>query len=194
MTVSPELAAALVSTRALFGAAACSCALTSDDGAGLTFVAADGAGADKIVGVSIPVNKGIAGWVALSGQPTAIADVARDERFARDVAESTDYVPTSILAAPLLDADGEVLGVLEVLDPSRSGDSALGGQRGAGVELAVLAVVASQIAAVIGLSGELETSRGAADADLAALVAGLGEQQVPLARALLEALTEHGTR
>ena len=51
-----DLRAVLSSTRTLFGAAACSCALTSDDGASLTFVAADGAGAAEIVGVSIPVN------------------------------------------------------------------------------------------------------------------------------------------
>jgi hypothetical protein len=33
------------------------------------------------------------------------------------VAESTHYVPTAIYAAPMLDLEGEVLGVLSVLDP-----------------------------------------------------------------------------
>jgi len=153
MSVETELAAVVATTRGLFAAAACSCALADDDGAGLTFVAADGAGADEIVGVRLPVSRGIVGFVALSGQPIGIGDVARDDRFARDVAESTRYVPTSILAAPLLDADGEVIGVLEVLDPARGDDeSRLGGRRGTAAELAALTVVASQAAAVVRLA------------------------------------------
>jgi signal transduction protein with GAF and PtsI domain len=104
--------------RVLFGAAACSIALVDDNGYDLTFVASDGAGADEIVGVSIPVSRGIAGWAAMSGQPIAVRDVASDARFARDVAESTRYVPRAILAAPLLDTDGEVIGVASVLDPT----------------------------------------------------------------------------
>ena len=121
MTTAPGVDAALgrsvEATRALFSAAACSIALVDDDGASLEFVASDGAGADEIVGVTIPVSRGIAGWAAMSGQPIAVRDVQTDARFARDVAESTHYVPTAIYAAPMLDAGGEVLGVVSVLDP-----------------------------------------------------------------------------
>jgi hypothetical protein len=53
----------------------------------------------------------------MSGQPIAVRDVAADARVARDVAEQTEYVPTSVLAAPMFDSAGEALGVLEVLDP-----------------------------------------------------------------------------
>ena len=104
--------------RGLFAAAACSVALVDDEGGELTFVASDGAGAEEIVGVSIPVSRGIAGWAAMSGQPIAVKDVQADPRFARDVAESTRYVPSAILAAPLMDRDGDVVGVTSVLDPS----------------------------------------------------------------------------
>src|SRR4051812_24788510 len=121
MTLAPGVDATLgrcvEATRALFGAAACSIALVDDDGGSLQFVASDGAGADEIVGVTIPVSRGIAGWAAMSGQPIAVRDVQADARFARDVAESTHYVPTAIYAAPLLDTEGEVLGVVSVLDP-----------------------------------------------------------------------------
>jgi signal transduction protein with GAF and PtsI domain len=121
MTTAPQVDAALgrcvEATRALFSAAACSIALVDDDGGTLEFVAADGAGADEIVGVTIPVSRGIAGWAAMSGQPIAVRDVETDARFARDVAESTHFVPDAIYAAPMLDADGEVLGVVSVLDP-----------------------------------------------------------------------------
>ena len=49
-----------------------------------------------------------------------IEDVRTDPRFAADVAEGTGYVPSGLMAAPLLH-DEEILGVLEVLDrPERA--------------------------------------------------------------------------
>lgn len=175
-----DLTRILASTRTLFAAAACSCALVDADGAGLTFVAADGAGAEAIRGVTLPVDRGVAGWVALSGHPTGIADVARDARFARDVAEATDYVPTAILAVPMVDPDGEVVGVVELLDP---GVDRLG--------LDVLAVVASQLEAVVRLGAARgDGVDGSVDPELAAVVRRVRPAQAPLARALLEALVE----
>ena len=81
-------------------------------------MASDGAGERRSSGVTIPVGRGIAGWAAMSGQPISVRDVQIDARFARDVAESTNYVPTAIYAAPMLDQDGDVMGVASVLDPS----------------------------------------------------------------------------
>src|SRR5205085_1675675 len=77
-----ELEAAVTRVRQLYGAAACSFAQVEPDGATLRFVAADGAGADNIVGVTLPVSRGIVGWVAVSGEPMQV-DVTRDQRFAR---------------------------------------------------------------------------------------------------------------
>lgn len=194
MTLQNDLAAAVSSTRAMYGAAACSCALTSDDGASLRFVAADGQGSDAIIGVELAANEGIVGWVAMSGQPLAVADVSRDQRFARHVAEATDYVPTSILAAPLVDDEGDTIGVVEVLDPSRSGEASLGGQRGTGAELAVLAVVASHLARMVLLAGRLDTARDATvDPDLLDAVQAVPPDRVDLALALLRAAADHGT-
>jgi GAF domain-containing protein len=101
--------------QTFFGAAACSIAEFDEDAEELVYVAASGAGADAIVGVRLPIGRGIAGWVAQSGQPMAVSDLARDTRFARDVAESTSYVPTAILAVPI-ETDDRLLGVLSVLD------------------------------------------------------------------------------
>ena len=114
----PALGRSVEAVRRLFAAAACSVALVDEEGETLRFVASDGAGAEAIVGVTIPVSRGIAGWAAMSGQPISVRDVQTDARFARDVAESTNYVPSSILAAPMMTTEGEVMGVTSVLDPS----------------------------------------------------------------------------
>ncbi len=114
----PALGRSVEAVRRLFAAAACSVALVDEEGETLRFVASDGAGADAIVGVTIPVSRGIAGWAAMSGQPISVRDVQTDARFARDVAESTNYVPSSLLAAPMMTTEGEVMGVTSVLDPS----------------------------------------------------------------------------
>jgi len=99
----------------LTGAAAGSIALV--DGAELVFHAATGPGAEALIGVRLPVGRGIAGWAVSSGQLVALDDVSQDPRFARDVAESIGYVPRGIVAVPL-DTDEEIVGVLELLDPS----------------------------------------------------------------------------
>jgi len=139
-----ELIRATARLRRLFSAAACSCALVRPDGATLEFAAADGVGADSIIGVELPIGRGIAGWVAMSAQPILITEVAEDSRFARDVAEATNFVPDIILAAPLLDEDGEVLGVLEVLDPQSRGAHS-------GHDIETLGVIAAQLASIVQL-------------------------------------------
>ena len=145
VTLADEVRLSVAGLRAAFDAAACSFARVEPDGGNLRFVAADGAGADDIVGVVLPVSRGIAGWVALSGEAIQISDVATDARFARDVAEATQYVPTTILAAPVVDSVGETVGVIELLDPrSRGAD--------AGHDLAVVGLAASQLAAIVRLS------------------------------------------
>ncbi len=141
MALEKDLSGSVAGVRALFGAAACSCALVDDEGSALTYVAADGEGSREILGVVLPIGRGIAGWAAMSGQPIAVRDVRADPRFARDVAESTHYIPTALLAAPMFDAQGEVLGVLSVLDPAVDESSDW--------TLAVLGTLASQVAALV---------------------------------------------
>lgn len=99
----------------IFGAAAASILLVNESESQLEFKVAYGAGSHDLIGVRIPLNQGIAGYVAMSGQPISISDVDQDTRFNRDFAKSTGYVPRSILATPLL-ADERVIGVMEVLD------------------------------------------------------------------------------
>jgi GAF domain-containing protein len=111
--------------RLTFSAAAASCFLYDEQSGQLVFEASSGAGEDRLVGVAIPAERGIAGWVFQSGETIIAEDVTQDPRFDRDFAVSTGYVPSTIMAAPL-DLGDQTIGVLEVLDPvlDRFGDLA----------------------------------------------------------------------
>lgn len=99
----------------IFGAAASSICLVDETSQMLEFRVAIGEGSQEVLGMRIPLDHGIAGYVAQTGQPMAISNVRQDSRFNQEFAESTGYVPQSILATPLLIGD-RVIGVMEVLD------------------------------------------------------------------------------
>jgi GAF domain-containing protein len=99
----------------LFEAEAASLALFDAARNLLVFRVAAGAQGQGVVGLEIPPDRGLVGYVFSTGQALAISDVARDPRFGRAFAEQTQYVPRSIVAVPLVDERGTI-GVLEVLD------------------------------------------------------------------------------
>jgi GAF domain-containing protein len=101
--------------RAIFAAKASSVFLLDEDADELVFEAVAGEGAEALIGQRIPASTGIAGWVLVTRQPLVLEDVGNDPRFARDVAESTGYVPNGLMCVPLLH-DERALGVLNVLD------------------------------------------------------------------------------
>ncbi|HEU5421332.1 MAG TPA: GAF domain-containing protein [Streptosporangiaceae bacterium] len=118
------LASVVTVARALFGAAAASVFLLDEEPGELVFEAVSGAGEDQLVGQRFPASRGIAGWVLGAQEPLVVSDLADNPVFARDVAETTGYVPRSLMAAPL-QRGGETIGVMEVLDPAPSTASPL---------------------------------------------------------------------
>lgn len=194
--------------RELFSAAACSVALLSDDETELVFEATSGAGADAVIGQRIGVNRGIAGWVAGSGQAIVVADVSQDPRFDRELAESTGYVPRSIVALPL-ETERMVVGVLEVLDAgSVTGDTArdlhllgiLAAQAALALEGSlVFGRLGAELLAATGLAERPDrTRRPPGDPELAAIagafqrLASAGPAQRRLAVRVLEAVCDFG--
>lgn len=127
--------------RAIFGAAAGSVLLLDEERDELVFAAVSGEGEEFLVGNRFPAGSGIAGWVATSGEPVVVDDLTANRSFDRSVAESTEYVPDALMAAPLV-SDGRVLGVLELLDPSPQARSGL-------PELDLLALFARQAATAL---------------------------------------------
>jgi GAF domain-containing protein len=134
-----ELLRSLTETaRQLFGAAACSLALLSEDDSELVYTTAAGEGAEDVTGMRISSSQGIAGWVVQSGQPIAISDLPSDPRFSRAVAEQTGYVPRAILAVPV-ETPLRMLGVISLLDRDTR-------RPGAEQDMALLSLFADQAA------------------------------------------------
>ncbi|MGQ0508960.1 MAG: HD domain-containing phosphohydrolase [Myxococcaceae bacterium] len=94
-----------------------------------------------------PVSMGIAGRVAQSRAVINISDAYADERFNREVDTALRYRTQTILCVPMLDAAGELVGVLQALNskdgsPFDSEDEellmAIGGQAAVAIENALL--------------------------------------------------------
>ena len=131
-------------TVTLFQAHAASIALYDPSTNRLVFRVAAGEQGSGVLGLSIATDQGLAGYVFSTGQAIAISDVANDARFGRAFAARTGYIPTSIVAVPLVDGEGTI-GVLQVLDKRDSNAFSL-----RDVELA--AVFARQAAIAISAS------------------------------------------
>ena len=177
--------------RAIFNAQASSIFLLDEESDELIFEAIAGPGADTLIGQRFPSSTGIAGWVLVTRQPLVIEDVTEDPRFAKDVAETTGYVPKGLMAVPLLHEERS-LGVLEVLDRPQRTQFSL-------VEMDLLGLFANQAAIALDLlrrarhaEAVLSASGEGADvvARLATTVEGLDEDQRAAGLRLLGAVEE----
>ena len=75
--------------------------LIDEEAEELVFEVALGSKAEEVKKFRVPLGHGIAGLVAVSGQPMAVSDAERDPRQAADIARSVGYTPQSILCVPL---------------------------------------------------------------------------------------------
>jgi GAF domain-containing protein len=172
--------------RAIFAAKASSILLLDEEANELVFEAVVGEGEESLLGRRFPAGTGIAGWVLATRTPLVIEDVARDPRFAQDVAEDTGYVPQGLMAVPLLH-DEQAVGVLEVLD--RQARFTL-------QEMELLGLFASQAAIALDLLRRAREAEAALAGDgdltvvarLATTLGELDEDARPGAQALLESL------
>lgn len=133
------------------------------DSSELVFEVALGPKAEEVKQHRVPLGHGIAGLVAISGQPMAVANAEDDARQASDIAETVGYTPESIVCVPLIYAD-RVTGVLELLDKiDAPGFSA--------ADIHTLSLFANQAAVAI--------EQSQAHRSLGALLASLVQQAAP---------------
>jgi Nif-specific regulatory protein len=71
-------------------------------------------GSDQIL--RFDARRGIAGAVALTGQTVNVKDAHEDPRFYREIDLHTGYRTRSLLAVPLRNHEGEIVGTFEVLN------------------------------------------------------------------------------
>jgi len=85
----------------------------------LTFIAAFGETAVRLVGQTIPASTGIAGRVYLTGQAYSTAEAHADRFFYSEVDQQTSYRTRSLVAIPIR-IEHEVCGVLELINRDRA--------------------------------------------------------------------------
>jgi GAF domain-containing protein len=171
--------------RAIFGAKASSVLLLDEATNELVFEAVVGEGEESLLGQRFPAGTGVAGWVLATGTPLVIEDVARDPRFAQDVAQDTGYVPQGLMAVPLLHEE-RALGVLEVLDRTT---------RFTMQEMELLGLFAAQAAVALDLLQRAREAEAALAGDgrlavVARLAAALAEREDDAGIRLLATLEE----
>ncbi len=73
-------------------------------------------GLDRSSEIRFPATKGLAGYVAKTGQLLNIPDAYKDRRFNPAADQKFGFRTTSVLAAPLLNHRNDIIGVLQVLN------------------------------------------------------------------------------
>ncbi|MDI6641084.1 MAG: GAF domain-containing protein [Elusimicrobiota bacterium] len=74
----------------------------------------------EIKEIRLPVGKGIAGYVAKSGKILNIKDAYKDSRFENTFDRLTGFRTRNILCSPMFNHQGELLGVIEVINKKTS--------------------------------------------------------------------------
>ena len=171
--------------RAIYGAKAASVFLLDEEAEELVFEAVAGEGAGELIGMRFPADTGIAGWVLTTRQPLIVDDLSADTRWSRTAAESTGYVPKSMMAVPLL-VDERALGVLNVLDRPEESRVRLS-------EVDLLGLFANQAAIALDLLQRARRARAALESEgrlapLARIAGRLEEDERDAAFDLLRAL------
>jgi len=81
----------------------------------LVFEAAAGEAGQKLIGIRLKINQGVAGWVAGTAKSLIVEDVSKDPRFYDGVDKRTKFTTKSILCVPMKSRD-EIIGVVEVVN------------------------------------------------------------------------------
>lgn len=109
----PLLSLIVERTAAAMGADRASLFLIDHDTEELWSKVAQGVNAEEI---RFPMDKGLAGHVALTGETVNIPDAHDDERFNAEVDKATGYRTRSLLVVPMTGREGERIGVLQALN------------------------------------------------------------------------------
>jgi adenylate cyclase len=71
---------------------------------------------DRLREIRLPLEEGLAGYVARTDETVNVADAYADPRFSRRIDDETGYRTRTVLAVPLRDPQGRINGVVQVLN------------------------------------------------------------------------------
>lgn len=71
---------------------------------------------EEFMEIRIPANRGIAGYVASTGQTLNIPDAYKDPRFDPTTDKRTGYVTRNILCMPVFNSGGDLIGVTQLIN------------------------------------------------------------------------------
>jgi HD-GYP domain-containing protein (c-di-GMP phosphodiesterase class II) len=86
--------------------------LVKDDKGKLFFEVALGEKGEIVKQFQLNVGEGIAGWVAMHGEPLIVPDVKEDPRFFNEVDQAADFVTHNIICVPLKVKE-DIIGVIQ---------------------------------------------------------------------------------
>ena len=66
--------------------------------------------------IRLPIDRGIAGWVAREGQPVRVENAYDDPRFEPSVDRKLGYTTRRLMCLPIRNEDGVIIGVLHLLN------------------------------------------------------------------------------
>jgi two-component system, NtrC family, sensor histidine kinase KinB len=106
----------LVQMNEFLNAEAISIALVDKQNNELVYQVAEGIGSQEIVGLRLPSNQGLSGWVMEHDQPVHVPDTSQDLRFKPMGDKRTGYHTRAMICAPMA-YKGEVLGTIQAINP-----------------------------------------------------------------------------
>ncbi len=102
----------------LLNAEAISIALVDYQTNELVYQVAEGIGREKIIGLRLPSNQGISGWVMKHNEAVIVTDASRDSRFNVEADKRTGHQTRAMICAPV-QSKGEVLGTIQAINPTQ---------------------------------------------------------------------------
>jgi nitrogen-specific signal transduction histidine kinase/CRP-like cAMP-binding protein len=72
-----------------------------------------------MVEIRLPIGKGLAGYVAKTGETVNIADAYRDPRFNPEIDRKSGYKTHNVLCMPMRDKEGKIVGVFQLLNKQK---------------------------------------------------------------------------
>jgi adenylate cyclase len=92
--------------------------LVDEDRRGLCSIVALGGEDEEILlqKIRLPIDEGLAGFVAQTGETVNVADAYADPRFSPRIDQETGYRTHTVLTAPIRDPDEKIIGVVQAIN------------------------------------------------------------------------------